>query len=271
MRENVKTSGISRKRALKVEGGTVSLLLMDVRKLIEQMDSELRALGADSELICEVGGYPVFAYKIERDYGKKVYLSSGIHGDEPAGPLALLELVQRGGLDEGNSWYVCPILNPTGLASGTRENAEGYDLNRDYLRFKTVEVRAHAKWLEGVQADLAISLHEDWESTGFYYYEINQLEDRPDRYAHIVKAVTQHLPMEPMNLIDDHDVREPGWIYHHCDADEPGNWPEAIYLAKRGCPLSFTFETPSSEELGKRVDCHVAAVSSLMQLYHSQR
>lgn len=244
---------------------------MDVGKLIEDFDHALLSAGASRETICEVGGFPVNVYRRENGERDKFYISSGIHGDEPAGPLALLELVRSGLLSSQADWYICPILNPTGLAAGVRENADGVDLNRDYLKFNTVEVQAHAKWLETVQADLAISLHEDWESTGFYYYEINQLEDKPERYEHIVEAVTQHMPMEPMNLIDDHDVRLPGWIYHCCDADEPGHWPEAIYLAKRGCPLSFTFETPSSVNLEIRVKSHVSAVNALLELYRSQK
>ena len=62
----------------------------------------------------------------------RIYLSAGIHGDEPAPPLALLALIESGALDKRAVWFLCPILNPDGLARGTRENAEGVDLNRDY-------------------------------------------------------------------------------------------------------------------------------------------
>jgi hypothetical protein len=47
--------------------------------------------------------------------GKRVYLSAGIHGDEPAGPLALLELLHGGFFDSGIHWILCPALNPAGL------------------------------------------------------------------------------------------------------------------------------------------------------------
>ena len=46
------------------------------------------------------------------------------------------------------------------------------------------------------------------------------------------------------------------------DADLPNLWPEAIFLAKRGCPLSFTLETPSSGPLEDRIAAHVAAVKA---------
>ena len=37
-------------------------------------------------------------------------------------------------------------------------------------------------------------------------------------------------------------------------------WPEAIFLAKHGCPLSFTFETPSQAPLARRIAALGAAV-----------
>lgn len=240
---------------------------MNVRELINQCDRAMQAAGAERELLCEVEGFPIYAYSLLREASERtVYLSSGMHGDEPAGPAALLELVQDGLLEESCSWYICPVLNPTGLAAGTRENFQGVDLNRDYLQKKTVEIAAHSAWLVDKNIDFAVSLHEDWESTGFYFYEINQIEDRPQRYQRMVDALIPVMKMEPSALIDDHSVREPGWIYHGCEPDEPTNWPEAIYLAKNGCPLSFTFETPSSVALEQRVLAHKVAVKAALRL-----
>ncbi|MEO1857888.1 MAG: M14 family metallocarboxypeptidase [Rubritalea sp.] len=247
--------------------GCGSLVGMEVKELIEACDRELQAMGAQRELLCEVEGFPIYGYTLMRRMSERtVYLSSGIHGDEPAGPLALLELLKERVLNESCSWYVCPILNPTGLQAGTRENYQGFDLNRDYLNCKSFEVASHAKWIEGIKCDFAISLHEDWESSGFYFYEINQLEDRPQRYARMVEALAPTMPMEPESLIDDHEVREAGWIYHGSEPDEPKHWPEAIFLAVQGCPLSFTFETPSSLELSLRVKAHKVAVCAALRI-----
>ena len=196
--------------------------------------------------------------------GPPRYLSAGIHGDEPAGPLAALELLKAGMFDRGAAWVLCPALNPTGLTTGTRENEAGVDLNRDYLVREAPEAKAHAEWLESHPCpELFISLHEDWESSGYYFYEINQGPDVPERARAILRSVEAWFPPEPAALIDEHEPREPGWIYHRADADLPDLWPEAIFLAKRGCPLSFTMESPSSAALDDRVAAHVAAVQAL--------
>lgn len=192
-----------------------------------------------------------------------IYLSAGIHGDEPAGPLALLELLSRGAFDERRHWRLCPTLNPEGLRAQSRENDAGTDLNRDYLKRHSHEVRAHAAWLEArTPPDLFISLHEDWEASGFYFYEINLGTDQPARAAAILASLP--IPVEPSPVIDDHDVRSKGWIYHAAEADLPNHWPEAIFMAKHGCPLSFTFETPSGAALPQRVECHIAAVQAAL-------
>lgn len=196
-----------------------------------------------------------------------IYLSAGIHGDEPAGPLALLKLMKEGFFDPGISWAICPALNPTGLAAGTRDTASGIDLNRDYHLRETPEVKAHAAWLEGQQPpQLFLSLHEDYESTGFYFYEINQCGDQPERAQAILEAVSEWFPPEPESVIDDHEVREPGWIFHAAEPDIPEGWPEAIFVAKqKECILSFTFETPSQMALEDRISAHCAAVRAAMQ------
>jgi protein MpaA len=58
------------------------------------------------------------------------------HGDEPAGETAcrcLLEtLLERPDALRGRSVMVCPVLNPDGLAAGTRVNANGVDINRNF-------------------------------------------------------------------------------------------------------------------------------------------
>ena len=218
--------------------------------------------GFSPTLLAELDAGPLIAW--ERPVsGPRVYLSAGIHGDEPAGPLALLGLLREGFFTPSVHWLLCPALNPSGLAAFTRENSAGIDLNRDYWLRDTAEVVAHSLWLDAQCApDLFISLHEDWETTGFYFYEINLREDQPQRAYRILESVSPWFPPEPGPEIDGHESREPGWIYHAAEPDLPEGWPEAIYLAKLGCPLSFTFETPSHAALDQRVAAHMAAVKA---------
>ncbi len=238
---------------------------LDPAAFLDDFRREAAARGFSCETLLETAAGPLLGFTGPGS-GEAAYLSAGIHGDEPAGPLAALELLKAGAFDDGRAWTLCPAVNPTGLAAGTRDNADGLDLNRDYLRRVTPEVRAHAAWLESRPMPARfLSLHEDWETTGFYFYEINLGQDRPDRSRAILDAVSPWFPPEPEARIDDHDVRAPGWIYHEARADFPDHWPEAIFLAESGCPLSFTFETPSTAALDDRIQAHVAATRAALK------
>ena len=221
--------------------------------------------GFTEEVLGEVGAWPLVALTRETPGKPVVYFSAGMHGDEPAGVEALGEILRGGLLDDRFSWRLCPAINPTGLALGTRENAAGVDLNRDYLQAATEEVSLHRAWLDRVGPPAVfLSLHEDWESTGFYFYEI-ALAEGESCYPGIRAAAEKVMPIEPEPLIDDHETREPGWIFHPAVPDRMEEWPEAIYLAEQGCPLSFTLETPSSRLLAERVQCHVEVVRYLLE------
>lgn len=213
----------------------------------------------------DFAGGGLFAWERPAD-GPRVYLSAGIHGDEPAGPLALLEMMRGGFFHPGCHWLVCPALNPDGLASGSRHNGSDIDINRDYLVRSSPEAAAHAAWLESQPApDSFLSFHEDWETSGFYFYEINLADDDPTRAEQIIAAVEPWFPPEAGPVIDGHFTRGPGWIYHAAEADVPDGWPEAIFLAKHGCPRSLTFETPSQSALAMRVAAHIAAAHGALE------
>jgi murein peptide amidase A len=54
-----------------------------------------------------------------------------VHGDEPAGIRVARRLIASPALRRAALWVV-PVLNPDGLAAGTRGNARGVDLNRNF-------------------------------------------------------------------------------------------------------------------------------------------
>ncbi len=81
-----------------------------------------------------VQGRPIVAYRLgEPDSPKDptVVLISTMHGDEPA-TRQILQALRDGGPIIGIDLWVVPTHNPDGLAAGTRKNAHGVDLNRNY-------------------------------------------------------------------------------------------------------------------------------------------
>jgi hypothetical protein len=196
---------------------------------------------------------------------KRVYLSAGIHGDEPAGTLALERLLAENLWPDDLELVLCPCLNRSGFGRNTRENAEGLDLNRDYREPVTAEVRNHVAWLDRQPAfDLALCLHEDWEANGFYLYELNP-DGRPSLAERMVTAAAAVCPVDASAEIDGRPTAAPGIIRPDVDPATRADWPEAFYLIQHKTRWSYTLEAPSDWPLSLRTDVLMRAVRAALE------
>lgn len=200
----------------------------------------------------------------------RIYVSAGIHGDEPSGPLAILHLLRHDLLPRDMSLTLFPLLNPAGMTLNQRENPAGIDLNRDYKRFAAPETAAHREWLvrKPRRWDLNICLHEDWESTGYYVYEVNPTREQ-SLAPYVLRAVEPITGVDPAEVID-------GWpavngLIRPQDIERRtrlrgDDCPESLYMMEhRFTHHSYTMESPSNSDLGPRIRAHVAAVLAAIE------
>jgi hypothetical protein len=193
----------------------------------------------------------------------KVYISTGIHGDEPAGPLAVRELLRENKWPDELDFWVLPCLNPSGFRLKRRENDEGIDLNRQYLQPKAPETLAHIHWLERQPGfNLCLCLHEDWESHGFYIYELNP-EGRPSFADAMIAEVAKVCPIDHSEVIEERPASG-GIIRPSVDPRSRPQWPEAFFLLTHKTRLSYTLEAPSDFPLTGRVAALVAGVRAAL-------
>jgi murein peptide amidase A len=78
-----------------------------------------------------VRGRPIRAWHLGEPGKKKVLLVSTMHGDEPH-TRQILTSLRDGRPVRGIDLWVLPTYNPDGLVRGTRKNAHGVDLNRNF-------------------------------------------------------------------------------------------------------------------------------------------
>lgn len=113
-----------------------------------------------------------------------VLLLASIHGNEAAGTPLLEQLARllarRPELLQSTRVVIVPVLNPDGLAAGTRRNAQGVDLNRDYPSSNQrasqrsehqPETRTLLELIERHEPELIVSIHGwmglvDWDGPG---------------------------------------------------------------------------------------------------------
>ena len=121
-----------------------------------------------------VRGRNIVAWHLGQQGKPKVVLISTMHGNEAA-TRQILRSLRDGGRIRGINLWVVPTYNPDGLAAGTRKNAHGVDLNRNYpYRWVDLdgnyesgpkprsepETRAMMKFLRTVRPRRILSFHQ---------------------------------------------------------------------------------------------------------------
>jgi len=238
---------------------------IDIRAVLREVETAAHLHNWNLETFHEQAGLKLHALRrpatspVNAQPATRLYISAGIHGDEPAGPLAALKLLQENRWPDNAEIILLPCLNPIGFTLNRRENADGIDLNRDYRNSKSAEIRAHFAWLERQpKFDLYLCLHEDWEAHGFYLYEQNP-DNRPALAEKIIAAVQNVCPVDRSEIIEGRPAHN-GIIRPNIPPHERLDWPEAIYLISQKSRLGYTLEAPSDFPLVTRINALVAGV-----------
>jgi murein peptide amidase A len=239
---------------------------IDIDAVQRQTHELALATGWEAETFLELPAITLRGYRrLTPGATRTLYVGTGVHGDEPSGPLAVVELLRQNAWPAANLWLV-PCVNPTGFRGNTRENAQGIDLNRDYRHSKTSEIAAHVRWLQAQpQFDLCLLLHEDWEANGFYVYELNP-DRRPSLAEPIVEGVRGLCPIETAELVDNWECKA-GIIRPAVKPEERPQWAEAIYLLATKTRETYTLETPSDFPLPFRVRTHLTAMEEAFRWF----
>ncbi len=88
------------------------------------------------------GGRQYALLRVDTPGERRLLITSGFHGEEPAGPrtlaLHLREIVEAArALKVGVSIFPC--VNPSGFELGTRYNASGHGPNNDFMRYEGLD------------------------------------------------------------------------------------------------------------------------------------
>jgi murein peptide amidase A len=241
---------------------------IDICAVLRDVEIAAQQHGWTSEIFHESGEFKWLALHRKPEVRSqkpeiRIYISAGIHGDEPAGPLAALRLLQENNWPPNAEVFLLPCLNPVGFTLNKRENADGIDLNRDYRNPQAAETRAHIAWLERQpKFDLYLCLHEDWESHGFYLYEQNP-DSKISLAEKMIEAVQKVCPIDLSEIIEDRAAQN-GIVRPNISPQERPLWPEALYLITQKSRQGYTLEAPSDFPLATRVDALVAAVKAAL-------
>jgi hypothetical protein len=201
---------------------------------------------------------------------RTLVITSGFHGEEPAGPLSLLsalpELVEYArARDVGLCVYPC--INPSGFEDGTRYNRSGERPNNDFLRYETSpgvwkgeldagepflrwklfdagpkETRAVRADLEKLPApDAALDIHQDRYVRGAFTYAYVFGDQAP--YSRLTRASEAHAQVIRGEKVDERNHTNSEGLIEYNDGSVTD------YFFRRGVPWAAALETTTHTPL----------------------
>jgi len=244
-----------------------------VRDTYEELVARWKALRGSRdvrvrEVACEGVARTLLCVECGAHDAPAITVAAGVHGDEPAGPRALLAWMEVDAADPRFAYRLWPIVNPSGLALGTRENAEALDINRTFGRGGTSpEARAMLVADRDRRFELALDLHEDRDAEGFYCYEYGC----GDVGLAVVRAIDEAgLPIASFKdgyrfdppLPAERSGIERGIVRPDPEAEAAvlGGRSLSLVRVRRGVPRVLTLEAPGRRPLDERITALVTAV-----------
>lgn len=240
-----------------------------LRPFWEAVETGLLESGSLGGFIAGGSNYELhrFTLRGESDGNTTVRLGlfATIHGDEPQGAAALMELAKLSRRDRdlfrGYEIQLYPLCNPTGYEDGTRHSRRGEDLNRHFWSGSTEpEVALLEREIAAMRFHGIVSVHADDTSDGVYGFVRGATISR-ELLAPALEAAARHLPLNRAPVID--GFRAEGGIIVE--------GYEGILSAGRIEPRPFeiVFETPASAAFEMQVAASVAALEAVIRRYRA--
>jgi hypothetical protein len=192
-----------------------------------------------------------------------VYISAGIHGDEPAGTEALITWAGKNVKTlKRLPCMLFPCLNPWGLVNNSRFDEDGRDLNRLFQHDGVPMIKSLKALLKPHRFSLALTLHEDFDGQGLYIYEPQYR--KPHWGEDLLKIASRIIPIEKRVLIDGRRSVN-GLLRRKLNLKKFPMIPEAVYLHLHHAERTFTIESPSEFALDQRVRAQVAIIAECIR------
>ncbi len=212
-------------------------------------------------VLAEIAGYPiVLVRRSVREDLPTALITGGTHGDEPAGVEAAMAFLTRDAaafLPHLN-FEVLVCLNAYGYAHNTRHNVQDVDVNWAWGRSDVPEVQVVKEWVRGRRFEFVFDCHEDWESPGFYLYELRR--GASVLSEEIVAAVEKVCPLNLQSEIEGMAAAGGVVVADTAKAENERGKGIPIELYNDHTDHLLTSESPTGLDMQVRVAAHLAAL-----------
>ena len=223
--------------------------------------------------VTEAGNeYPLF--RITVPGSRWLVITSGFHGEEPAGPLTLAESfpeIVAYARERDVGLRVYPCINPSGFEVGTRYNRSGEKPNNDFLRYEVTpgmwkgelaRGEPFQRWVlydggpketQAVRADVtrfpapaaALDIHQDnyLHILATYAYTFGDKA----AYRPLMEAASAHVTVIRNQKVDEHNTTDSDGLIEFHDGSVTD------YFVRQGVPYTAALETTTRTPLAL---CH---------------
>jgi hypothetical protein len=216
--------------------------------------------------------YPLYRLVIHPTFKDTICIVSGIHGNEIAGPLCILKIVDViiHDLPRQYRFIIYPMINPTGFDLRQRFDADMRDLNAIYG--KTLSSKNYAEvqtfYLDAMKFapfEAVITLHEDSDREKFYMYGLGK--ENLDFYHAVCGFAKTCIPPWMNGEIEGCVTDEHGLILSNARDHAFDGMLYSKGLAKR----AYTFETPGKLDCDFRVNMMTQLVLQSVNILNAIR
>jgi len=209
--------------------------------------------------------YPLYRLIINPKAQRTVCIIAGLHGNEIAGPLSVLDLISEAKHELPGifRYIIYPIINPTGYDLRQRYDDDNRDLNAIYeetLHSKNYrEVQELCQDLEKFQPfEAVLTLHEDSDLEKFYMYGLGR--QNLALYHAVCSLALTLCPAWSSADIYGKQSDEMGLIL----SDARDHAYDAYLYCSGEAPVACTLETPGKLDISFRVHLMGEMVHALL-------
>ena len=235
-----------------------------------------------------VEDWPIWLLRTEGEYNKRkphVLITSGFHGEEKAGPLALLTWLENKKIPDSIDIAFIPVVNPVGFDVGQRYNNKNKKTNCGFCHPELGDAPsdegqiliANEKLLKKLSINGFLDLHEDLPifrgeppCKEFYMYVYENREE-PSKFAKAMRDVEDRffprygdgngVVTDPSTILHpERNIVKDAIVFNLCD----GSYED--FRMHEGCPHAIAVETPGAYRLSKRIAAQMALIDKFIEL-----
>ncbi len=237
--------------------------------------------------------WPIWYLRTKESYrnsNPRLLIASGFHGEEKAGPLALLQWIEMfdPNLFTKVDLSFLPVVNPVAFNKGQRYNNKKQKSNQGFCHPESgdrpsdegVILLQNSQLLKSAARNGFLALHEDVAaylgdaSASTYYIYAYEHTKEPTEFA---RAMRDELGKFFPTMLEDEDIRsdttwttemkhnknslkaKEGIIFRHCD----GGFDDWLFHEGSTCIVT---ETPGNFPLNRRIEAQMAMISKFIEL-----